>query len=65
MSKKKKIDDIPPYIKYTEFGFPYVDVDILFSSKEGKELNERLDVIRDLPINKSGSSGKNAKIKSS
>ena len=65
MFKKNKIDDPPPYVKFTKCGFPYVDVDILFNSEEGKKLNERMNIIRDLSINKSGSTNKKTKNKSS
>ena len=64
MDKKSKIDDTPSYIKYTEFGFPYVDVDLLSNSEDGKKSYERMKVIRDLSIYKSGSSSKKTDNKS-
>ena len=64
MFKKNKIDDTPPYIKYTELGFPYVDVDLLFNSEDGRKLYERMKVIRDLSIYRSGSSSRKTDNKS-
>ena len=51
MFKKKKLKkETPPYIKYTQYGFSYVDVDILFNHEDGKKLNERMNIVRKLSI---------------
>lgn len=47
MFKKKKIDDTLPHVKYTKYGFPYIDVDNFLKSEEGKELLERMKLISD------------------
>ena len=55
MFKKNKIDDPPPYVKFTKYGFPYVDVDNYLKSEEGKKLIEQMKQIRNPSANTSES----------
>lgn len=55
MFKKNKIDDPPPYVKFTKYGFPYVDVDNYLKSEKGKKLIEQMKQIRNPSANTSES----------
>lgn len=48
MSKKKPNDDSNSHVKYTKYGYPYIDVDEFFASERGKELDKRMKIVGDI-----------------
>ena len=55
MFKKKPDDDSYSHVKYTKYGYPYIDVDEFFASDKGKELDKRMEIVGDILKNKSKS----------
>lgn len=56
MSEKKPNDDPNSHVKYTKFGYPYIDVDAFFASSKGKDLDKRMEMVGNILREKSKSS---------
>ena len=48
MFKKKRKDNPGSYVKYTKFGYPYLEVDKFLASDRGKELDKRMEIVSDI-----------------
>ena len=48
MFKKKRKDNPESYVKYTKFGYPYLEVDKFLASERGKELDKRMEIVSDI-----------------
>lgn len=53
MFKKKRKDNPESYVKYTKFGYPYLEVDKFLASDRGKELDKRMEIVSDILKEKS------------
>ncbi len=53
MPKKKQNDNPDSHVKYTKFGYPYIDVDEFLASDKGKALDKRMEMVSDILKDKS------------
>ena len=50
--KKKKDNKTKTYIKYDNFGRPYLDIKRFLDSDEGKKLDKRMELVSEMLLSK-------------